>query len=208
MGIPVIPSYPMPAEADLPAAIPAWTADPSRAVLLIHDMQRYFLQPFPAGQEPVSALVPNVARLRDTCRELGVQVAYTAQPGGMTERQRGLLKDFWGPGMRVDPADRWIVDPVSPETDDWMITKWRYSAFFKSDLLRKMRDANRDQLVICGVYAHIGILATAIESFSNDIETFIVADAVAGFTRESHLMALNYAARSCAVVTFADEVLP
>jgi isochorismate hydrolase len=207
VGIPVIPSYPMPAEADLPAAIPAWTADPSRAVLLIHDMQRYFLQPFPAGQEPVSALVPNVARLRDTCRELGVQVAYTAQPGGMTERQRGLLKDFWGPGMRVDPADRWIVDPVSPETDDWMITKWRYSAFFRSSLLERMQERGLDQLIVCGVYAHVGVLATAIEAYTNDIQPFLVADAVADFSADHHRRTLEYAATCCAVVNTTAGVV-
>jgi len=33
---------------------------------------------------------------------LGVPVAYTMQPGSMTDDEGGLLKDFWGPGMRAD----------------------------------------------------------------------------------------------------------
>jgi isochorismate hydrolase len=117
------------------------------------------------------------------------------------------LKDFWGTGMQVDPADRAVVDELAPGKEDWILAKWRYSAFWKSDLLQRLRLAGRDQLIICGVYAHIGVLMTAVEAFSNDIETFIVADAVADFSLERHLMALDYAARCCAVVVTTSEIL-
>ena len=75
--------------------------DPRRAVLLIHDMQRYFLRPFPAGKAPAADLLRNATLLRARCAELGIPVAYTAQPDGMTEQQRGLLKDVCGLRLRV-----------------------------------------------------------------------------------------------------------
>ncbi|MFI9778657.1 isochorismatase family protein [Streptomyces sp. NPDC051956] len=203
-GLPSIESYPMPTPGDLPANTAQWNADPSRAVLLVHDMQRYFLKPFP---DPLrEQLVDHAALLRRRCAELGVPVAYTAQPGGMTEHQRGLLKDFWGPGMRPAPADREVVEPLAPGPEDWLLTKWRYSAFLHTDLLTRMRFHGRDQLIICGVYAHVGVLTTAIEAFSHDIETFLVADAVADFDERHHRMAVEYAAQRCAVVTTAKEV--
>ncbi|WP_447002614.1 isochorismatase family protein [Saccharothrix isguenensis] len=204
-GIPAIEPYPMPTAGDLPGNTAPWHADSSRAVLLVHDMQRYFLRPFaePLRQE----LVENCVALQRRCLELGVPVAHTAQPGGMTDEQRGLLKDFWGPGMRVDPVDRQIVDELAPGDDAWLLTKWRYSAFFRSDLLERMRAAGRDQLIVCGVYAHVGILMTAVEAFTNDIETFVVADAVADFTEAHHRMAVEYAAQRCAVVDTAKGLL-
>ncbi|MEV7193726.1 isochorismatase family protein [Streptomyces sp. NPDC093510] len=204
-GIPPIAPYPMPTAGDLPAGVPEWTVDPQRAVLLVHDMQRYFLQPLPEGLR--EELVRNVTLLREQARAQGIQVAYTAQPGGMTDEQRGLLKDFWGPGMRVDPADREVVGPLAPAAGDWRLTKWRYSAFFRTDLLERMRAGGRDQLVVCGVYAHVGVLTTAVDAYSHDIETFMVADAVADFTEDLHRQALAHAARCCAVVTTAKEVL-
>jgi isochorismate hydrolase len=146
--------------------------------------------------------------LRERAVELGMPVAYTAQPGGMTPAERGLLKDFWGAGMRVDPADRQVVAELTPSADDWLCTKWRYSAFFKSDLLARMRAAGRDQLVVCGVYAHVGVLMSAVEAFTNDIETFLVADAVADFNEDYHGLAITYAAERCAVVLTTKEVLP
>ncbi|REF00821.1 isochorismatase family protein [Thermomonospora umbrina] len=204
-GIPTIRPYRLPSARDLPRNTARWTVDPQRAVLLVHDMQKYFLAPFPTAVR--RSFLTNAALLRDRCAARGVQVAYTAQPGGMTEDERGLLKDFWGPGMRTTPQDRQVVPELAPGPDDWTLTKWRYSAFFRSTLLERMRAAGRDQLVLCGVYAHVGVLMTAVEAYSNDIETFLAADAVADFSREHHDLALRYAAECCAVVTTTKEVL-
>ncbi|WP_432094993.1 isochorismatase family protein [Streptomyces sp. bgisy100] len=200
MTIPAIAPYPMPRQEDLPANTAPWKPDPRRAVLLVHDMQRYFVERFPAGREPGTALVAHTAALLRRCRADGIPVAYTAQPGNMTEEQRGLLADFWGPGMNTAPEHRRIVDALAPDPADAVFTKWRYSAFQRSGLLDHLRSSGRDQLIVCGVYAHVGCLMTAVEAFSHDIETFLVADAVADFSAEHHTMALDYAAARCAVV--------
>ncbi|WP_301769765.1 phenazine biosynthesis protein PhzD [Pseudomonas aeruginosa] len=204
-GIPEITAYPLPTAQQLPANLARWSLEPRRAVLLVHDMQRYFLRPLPESLR--AGLVANAARLRRWCVEQGVQIAYTAQPGSMTEEQRGLLKDFWGPGMRASPADREMVEELAPGPDDWLLTKWRYSAFFHSDLLQRMRAAGRDQLVLCGVYAHVGVLISTVDAYSNDIQPFLVADAIADFSEAHHRMALEYAASRCAMVVTTDEVL-
>ncbi|GAB3547219.1 isochorismate hydrolase [Actinopolyspora lacussalsi] len=204
-GIPTTHAYRMPTAVELPGNTAPWTVDPTRAVLLVHDMQRYFLEPLPPN--PRTELVDNAVRLRQNCAELGIPVVYTAQPGNMTAEQRGLLRDFWGPGMRTSPEDREVVDQLAPGDNDRILTKWRYSAFFDSGLLAELRSAGRDQLILCGVYAHIGVLITAVESYSNDVQTFLAADAVADFSWERHHMALDYAARCCAVVTTVKEAL-
>ncbi|MEU7956094.1 isochorismatase family protein [Micromonospora humida] len=204
MGIPDTIRYDLP---DLPGNTVGWVPDPARAVLLVHDMQGYFLRPFPPDAQPGRALRHNAARLRARCAELGVPVAYTAQPGSMTPLQRGLLADFWGPGMTAEPQQRRVDPALAPAVGDWVLTKWRYSAFHRTDLLDRIRAAGRDQLVVCGVYAHVGVLATACDAFSHDIETFVAADAVADFTAEDHRMALTYAANRCAVVADTDTLL-
>ncbi|WP_433009021.1 isochorismatase family protein [Kribbella sp. CA-294648] len=203
-GLAPITAYPLPTMGELPTSTAQWAVDPSRAVLLVHDMQRYFLAPFPP--EVRDPLVRHCVQLRERSAALGVPVFYTAQPGGMTEQDRGLLKDFWGPGMKVDPRDRQIIDELAPRPEDRVLTKWRYSAFFRSDLLAQLRDQGRDQLIVCGVYAHIGVLVTALEAFTNDIQSFLVADALGDFSAEYHRLALDYAAARCSVVTTTEEV--
>lgn len=205
-GLPLTEPYVMPDPAELPTNVAPWIAAPDRAVLLIHDMQRYFLRAL--ADAPREQLLRNAALLRRRCAALGVPVAYTAQPGDMNDKQRGLLKDLWGSGMSGDPAHQEIAVELAPTAEDWLFTKWRYSAFFRSGLLERMRGHGRDQLVVCGVYAHVGVLATAMEAFTNDIETFLVADAVADFSAGDHRLAINYAARCCAVVTTASEIFP
>lgn len=203
-GLPLIDPYPLPGKR-LPENLARWTVCAGRAVLLIHDMQGYFLNALP---EPLRGdLVHNAAQLRKRCAAHMVPIAYTAQPGRMTDQQRGLLKDFWGPGMRTAPADREVVPQLAPGADDWLFTKWRYSAFFHSTLLERMRAAGRDQLVLCGVYAHVGVLATALEAFANDIQPFVVADAVGDFSAADHRLTLEYVARHCGMVVRAEEVL-
>ncbi|MDL5206223.1 isochorismatase family protein [Streptomyces sp. ALI-76-A] len=204
VGIPAIAPYALPTADSLPTNVATWAPDPQRAALVVHDMQRFFLRPLP---DPLrSQLVHNAALLRKRAASLGVPVGYSAQPGGMTEAERGLLKDFWGPGMRTAPEDREVVPELAPDPDDWLLTKRRYSAFHGSDLLERLRAAGRDQLVLCGVYAHIGVLATAVDAFSHDIQVFLAADAVADFSAERHRLALDYVAQRCGVVLPGAEV--
>lgn len=206
MALPVIEPYRMPSAADIAPDQARWRPDMDRAALLIHDMQQYFVDAFPAGREPVTDLVENITLLQDTARSLGMPVIYTAQPGGMTPAQRGLLHDFWGAGMGVD-ADRQIIAPLAPQPRDVVLTKWRYSAFHGTTLANVLHRYRRDQLVICGIYAHIGCLMTACDAFTRDVEAFLVADAVADFSLAYHLMGVDYAAQRCAVTAGTRAVV-
>ncbi len=205
-GIPEIESYSMPVSSQIFTNVAPWIVDPNRAVLLIHDMQDYFVRRIPL-ENPREDLLKNTMLIRERCIHSGIPIAYTTQTGNMTNEQRGLLRDFWGSGMKAEEIDKRVVEGLTPRPEDWIFSKWRYSAFYKSNLLSRMREAGRDQLIICGVYAHIGVLMTAVDAFSNDIETFLVADAIADFTQADHLMALKYAAKCCAVVIPTHEVL-
>lgn len=207
MSIPRITPYPLPAPHEVPESRAGWVLDPGRAVLLIHDMQRYFLRFFPPGQAPATGLVHNIRAMRELCARHAVPVAYTAQPGGMSDEQRGLLKDFWGAGMTTDPADREVIDELRPAPADLVLTKWRYSALHRTELLDIMRRTGRDQLVVCGVFAHIGCLMTAADAFTNDVQPFLVADAVADFSLDYHRQALTWAAERCAAVPVTGAVL-
>ncbi|RKP52627.1 isochorismatase family protein [Trinickia fusca] len=204
-GIPSIQQYDLPVSSSLPDNMVSWSIDPSRALLLIHDMQNYFLSPLPPTLR--ETLTTNVASVRTRCRQAGIPVAYTAHPGRMSDKERGLLRDFWGPGMETTPADRDVAQAIRPSDDDWMFTKWRYSAFFRTELRQRMLDSGRDQLVLCGVYAHIGVLTTAVDAYTNDIQTFFVADGVADFSERHHHQALEYVAQRCGKVVTTEEVL-
>ncbi|RCG27153.1 isochorismatase family protein [Streptomyces diacarni] len=202
MALPAIAPYPLPRADELPANRAAgWRADPARAVLLVHDLQQHFLGAFPAGQQPLTGMLANTARLLDTCRGLDVPVAYSVQRGGQTPRQRGLQLDFWGPGVADDRDALAIPEAVAPLPGDHTVTKWKYSAFVRTELEGILRRTGRDQLIVVGVYAHIGVQVTACDAWMRDIEAFVVADAVADFSPGDHAAALRWVAGRCGSVT-------
>lgn len=207
MGVPKIAGYALPTEAELPASRPSWTLEANRAGLLIHDMQRYFLAAYAEGGSPIPQVIANIATLRKQCTDLGIPVFYTAQPGDQLPGDRGLQADFWGPGMTNSAEHREIVTQLAPRFGDIVLEKWRYSAFQRTNLEHFLRARARDQLVITGVFAHIGCVTTAADAFMRDIEPFLAADATAAYSRTTHDLALSYGAGCCAVVASTDAIL-
>ncbi|MFP1759877.1 isochorismatase family protein [Lonsdalea quercina] len=207
MSIPKLNAYPLPTAEQLPANKVRWTLEPQRAALLIHDMQQYFLN-FWGEDSPLTArVVQNIAWLKQICRQQGIPVFYTAQPQLQSDSDRALLNDMWGPGINQHPEQQKIIPALTPETGDTVLVKWRYSAFVRSDLEQQMKKAGRNQLIICGVYAHIGCLTTANDAFMRDIQPFMAADALADFSQEEHMMALRYAAGRCGRVATVNQLL-
>lgn len=203
--LPTIADYTLPAAAREPDNRVQWDVDPSRAMLLVHDMQQYFIDAYGDESTVADRTVGNIRRLRSAAESAGVPVCFTAQPPKQDPSERGLLWDFWGPGIQDDGRHA-IIDSLGPVDDADVITKWRYDAFVRTDLATRLRDAGRDQLVVTGVYAHIGCLMTATSAFMHDIQPFLIADATADFSADHHAMALQYAADRCAVVTDTDSV--
>lgn len=207
MALPTIAPYALPAPGELPPARVDWTVAPHGAALLVHDMQRYFAAAYDAAADPLRTVIAHIRTIRAACDAAGVPVFYTAQPVRQDPVKRGLQADFWGPGMQLDPEHRAIIDPLAPRGTDTVLTKWRYSAFQRSDFAERLAAAGRGQLIVTGVFAHIGCLATTFEAFTRDIRPFFVADAVADFSRAKHDMALAIAAGCCARVLTTGELV-
>ena len=190
-----------------------WRVDPARSALLVHDMQRYFVRAFelerdgqPLPDAQINIAIANIRRLLDAAHAANIPVYYTAQPPRQNPADRRLLTDFWGDGLQ-DDENAQILDELAPTEADTVLTKWRYSAFVRSPLEEQLKDLGRDQLIIGGIYAHIGCLTTALEAFMRDIQPFMVADALADFTEKEHRMACEYASGRCARVLNTAEVL-
>lgn len=198
--LPSIAPYTLPQEGEWPPSRADWALEPDRAALLVHDMQAYFVDAFAAGQGPIAPLVVNIAALVAAARGRGLPVFYTAQNGDQDRRDRGLQADLWGPGMRQIPEHQPIIAQLEPEPGDFVLVKHRYSAFQRSNLETLMRARGRSQLIICGVYAHIGCLMTAGEAFQLDIHPFFAADALGDFSRQWHDAALAQVADCIGVV--------
>ncbi|MEQ6279649.1 isochorismatase [Kluyvera huaxiensis] len=208
MAIPKLQGYALPTALDLPENKVDWAFEPARAALLIHDMQEYFLNFWGDDSEMMETVVANIAALRDFCKKNGIPVYYTAQPKEQSDEDRALLNDMWGPGLTRSPEQQRVIAALAPDDADTVLVKWRYSAFHRSPLEQMLKESGRNQLIITGVYAHIGCMTTATDAFMRDIKPFFVADALADFSRDEHLMSLKYVAGRSGRVVMTDELLP
>ncbi|WP_312410786.1 isochorismatase [Pseudescherichia sp.] len=208
MAIPKLTGYALPAATEIPQNKVNWAFEPERAALLIHDMQDYFINFWGENCPMMAQVVANIAALREFCKQHNIPVYYTAQPKEQSDEDRALLNDMWGPGLTRKPEEQQVVAALAPDEDDTVLVKWRYSAFHRSPLEQMLKESGRNQLLITGVYAHIGCMTTATDAFMRDIKPFMVADALADFSRDEHLMALNYVAGRSGRVVMTEDLLP
>jgi len=204
MSIPQIENYTLRAPELRAVNVVDWQKHDDRSLLLVHDMQKYFLDLLPAPLR--TELIENCQKLVAHARDRGIPIAYTAQRGDMSTAERGLLFDIWGKGMSSRTEHASIVEELAPRPGDTVLAKWRYSAFHSTPLHETFKRHDRDQIIICGVYAHIGVIASAVDAYSSDIQVFLVQDAIADFSKQAHVQALAYAAECCARVLSTGEV--
>lgn len=183
-----------------------WQISPERAALLIHDMQKYYIRPLNKGEQPARRLIENVKAVKEASVALNIPVIYTVCHPCEHIEQRGLLNDFWGGGMTNTPENVEILDEIKPnENRDYIIVKHKYSAFYMSNLADTLKKLNRDQLIITGVYSHIGCLATALDALMRDIKVFYIADAVGTFSSDLHQYSLAIIGNCCGQITLTQN---
>lgn len=198
---PKAPTYPLPGESTLAWNKADWTIATSRCALLVHDMQGFWVERL----EDPELLVANISRLITSAREKGIPIVYSLGERVRNKAERGLSLDLWGPGIcsvsDVLESDAGIIPELAPTQSDYCVLKSKYSAFYDTGLEKILRKTARDQLIVSGLFAHHGCLATALDAFMRNIQVFMVADATGDYTRAQHEMALAYVAETSGVIS-------
>ena len=197
--------------ASLIRAEPAPLAfDPSRAALVVIDMQRDFLEPGGFGSSlgnDVGRLRPAIgacARALAAARDLGLLVIHTreghrpdladAPPAKLARGAPGLKIGDEGPMGRIlirgEPGHD-IVPELTPWPGEPVIDKPGKGAFYQTDLALMLENRGIDTLFVAGVTTEVCVHTTIREANDRGYRCVALADACASYFPEFHRIALE-----------------
>jgi biuret amidohydrolase len=155
--------------------------DRDRCALLVIDMEHDFVHG-PMAVPGAAALAPRLATLVAAARAAGVPVVFANQRLRAGGEDAGPLERFepvrTGEALREGSDGVRVVAELDPRPDDLYVVKRRFSAFFATDLDVLLRSLGVQQLLVCGIAAHVCCDTTARDAFQLGYETFYVVDGV------------------------------
>lgn len=158
---------------------------PRTTALLVIDMQNAFLDP----QSILSAEggMELARRLRDfivTCRDKGITVVFTKSVFRADGSDLGRVGELFPTLRETDllregAQNTEIIEILQPEPGELVISKPRYSAFFKTELDDYLKGKGIDTLIICGVWTNVCCESTARDGLFRDYTIVFLSDGTA-----------------------------
>lgn len=163
----------------------AMRPDADRAMLLAVDLQ-----------EKLLPLINNPQAILQSASKMIEGAAIFELPVLVTEQYpKGIGK--------TDPSLAAALKKVQPQT----LEKTAFSCCGDQAVRSRIREMDRDQIVLIGIETHVCILQTAVDLLTMDYQVFLCADAVGSRTELDHTVALDRLRHAGAVVTTVESVL-
>ena len=140
-------------------------------------------------------LVPAMAQAADVVANCGILLRAAGELGVPVLASEQYPK---GLGTTV-PA----LAPLAPRR----LEKLEFSAYENTTIKDELSRADRRQIVLAGIEAHVCVLQTGLELIAAGFEVFVAADAVASRRPESREVALHRLGRAGATLITAEMAL-
>ena len=194
------------------------TLNRSNTAMIVVDMQNGFLDDegsmVKTGMDitELKKTVVPVCRLVEASHSAGVPVIFTRmvqradyKDAGLRLERRPILKEV---GSLV--AGSWDADldhRMDVQTEDYILDKTRYSAFYNTNLEVILRGLSVDTLIICGVTTEICVESTIRDAYFRDYKVWVPEDAVAAMDVARHQGTLLTIQYGFGTVTKTAEVI-
>lgn len=176
--------------------------DPARTALLIVDMQNLCAHPTGwmgrLGQDQgkpghlaerfefIEEITPNLNRLLDRAREIGVEVLYIRVGFRTRSARDGKRQLLNRPETPLTEFDFEIVEALSPLPGEIVLDKTSVSAFNSTAIDQILRNMRRDRLWLTGVVTEGCVELTARDGADRGYHVTLVTDACASSRRGAH----------------------
>lgn len=178
--------------------------DINRAALLILDMQEYFLNHDSHAYIPsAKAILPGLNQVAAFFRTKKRPVIATKHIN--TAEDAEMMGSWWSE-LITDDHPLSDINPGLGITQDEVLCKTQYDAFYQSELNVVLNTYGVDQLVISGVMTHLCCETTARAAFVRGFEVFFLVDGTATYNREYHQASLQNLAHGFSVLTMIEDL--
>ena len=181
---------------------------PDKAVLLVIDMQLFFLDPLsPSFTCGGLAILPNLAKIINAFRQANRPVIFTRHVHHPDHLDAGIM-GWWWEGMCLEGSpESEIRQELFPKSNEKVIFKHRYSAFYNTDLETVLRCQQVEDIVITGIMTNMCCESTARDGYFRDYRVFFPADGSGSITEEMHVASLINLAFGFSWVTDIDTIV-
>jgi nicotinamidase-related amidase len=181
--------------------VAANTLDPRRTALLFFDMLNGHVKKDDVARERYRPVVAVAVELLQAARMHSMMVAYACanhRPDNASSAHTirdtdNRLRPLPTEGPQVDRpvvvAGTWeaqVIDELAPRASDYLVPKYRWSAFHQTWLDLVLRTRGIDTIVIAGGSTDIGVASTAYAARDLDYNTVIVSDACTSPEGDNH----------------------
>jgi len=155
--------------------------DFKKTALVIIDLQKGIVGA-PGGQ----AVVEKTAELVNVFRQNDGFIAFVKVSFHDGKDALKPLTDQ--PVHALERPEDWdeFVPELGVTSNDYVVTKRQWGAFFGTDLDLQLRRRGIDTIVLCGIATNIGVESTAREAFQLGYHQIFIRDAMTTFSQEEH----------------------
>lgn len=159
------------------------------SALLVIDMQEFFFQK-PERRRNLDKVVENINRLIACFDQQAFPVFHVVSCYKADRSDWDLKMKTAGVHELIEGTPETAILPeISVTNNHRLVTKTRYSAFFKTDLAELLRADKIDRVVVAGAYTHYCVNATIFDAYCYDFVPCIITDAVVSHLKdEAHMM--------------------
>jgi nicotinamidase-related amidase len=107
------------------------------------------------------------------------------------------------------PSSDWaeFVPEIAPTSNDIVITKKQWGAFYGTELELQLRRRGMDTLVLCGISTDFGVESTARFAYEYGFQQIFAEDALTSRSDEQHNAAINFIFKRMGRVRKTNEIL-
>lgn len=190
---------------EVAAAPGPFSFEPAKAAVVIVDMQNDFASPGGMFDQAgidigcIQAIVPNVRAVLNAARAAEMPIVYLKMGFRSDLRDAGFPNGpTWikhlplhagdpvtaptGAASRILVQDCWntdIIDDLTPQPNDAVLYKSRYSGFYNTGLDAILREQGVERLIVVGATTSVCVDSTVRDAMFRDYHCLVVSDATA-----------------------------